>query len=150
MRTLQPTRSRPAGFTLIELMIVVVVLAILAAIAYPSYLEQVKKGRRADAQGALMGLANAMERHYTENASYLGAAAAGADTGAPDIYPNEAPLDGNTKYYDLSIEAATATTYTLAAIPKGAQAGDGRLELDSTGARRWNTQDDGGGTDRPW
>ncbi|SFN45233.1 type IV pilin protein [Marinobacter pelagius] len=127
------------GFTLIELMIVVAIIGIIAAIAYPSYTDYVEKTRRSDAQGALMGLAAAMERHYATNNSYEDAASGGADTGSPAIYADEAPLDGNTKYYDLTIQAADATSFTLRATPKGAQAGDGMLELDSTGARRWDS-----------
>lgn len=126
------------GFTLIELMIVVAIVGIMAAIAYPSYTEHVRKTKRSDGQGALMGLAAAMERHYASNNSYEGAADGGADTGSPGIYPDEAPLDGNDKYYDLTIQAADATSFTLRATPKGSQAGDGMLELDSTGARRWD------------
>ncbi|GHD48516.1 type IV pilin protein [Marinobacter persicus] len=134
--------NRESGFTLIELMIVVAIIGIIAAIAYPSYTNHVEKTRRSDAQGALMGLASAMERHYATNNSYLGAASGGGDTGSPAIYPDEAPVDGNTKYYDLTIESASAGSYTLRAVPKGAQAGDGMLELDSTGARRWDADGD--------
>ncbi|MBT5967504.1 MAG: prepilin-type N-terminal cleavage/methylation domain-containing protein, partial [Gammaproteobacteria bacterium] len=50
------------GFTIIELMITVAIIGILASIAYPSYQESVYKSRRADGKGALLGLANAMER----------------------------------------------------------------------------------------
>lgn len=135
--------QKQSGFTLIELMIVVAIIGIIAAIAYPSYSDHVDRARRSDAQGALMGLAAAMERHYASNNSYQEAASGGGDTGAPAIYPDEAPLDGNNKYYDLTIQAADATSFTLRAVPKGAQAGDGMLELDSTGARRWDS--DGGG-----
>lgn len=137
-----PLRSK--GFTLIELMIVVAVVAILAAIAYPSYLDHVKKTRRSDAQGALMGLANAMERYYTTNNSYAGAAAGGNDTGAPAIYPDESPLDGSVKFYDLALVApTTATGYTIRATPKNGQAGDGVLQLSSTGIRWWDEDNDG-------
>lgn len=125
--------SRSGGFTLIELMIVVVVIGILAAIAYPSYQEHVRKARRADAQTALLELAQFMERHYTANGKYLTAANA-----APGLPFSAAPKDGTTKYYDLSFSGApTASSYTLSAVPKGAMAGDtcGTLTLSNTGAK---------------
>lgn len=120
------SNTRPvsqAGFTLIEIMIVVVIISILAMIVYPNYTEFVHKARRADCQGALVGLGGAMERHFTANNSYLGAAAGGANSGAPAIFPSECPLDGNSKYYDLriAVNTSTPTSYILSAIPKGAQ-----------------------------
>lgn len=131
------------GFTIIELMIVVAIIGILAAIAYPSYLEHTERTRRVDAQGALSGLANAMERYYTANSTYEGAGAAGADTGAPSIYADEAPLDSAEKFYDLTIQAADASSYVLRATPKNVQSGNGILELTSTGVRRWDRNNDG-------
>ena len=121
------------GFTLIELMIAVAVVGILAAIAYPSYQEHVRKARRADAQTALLELAQFMERHYTANGRYLTTAGA-----APVLPFDAAPKDGATKYYDLSFTATpTASSYTLRAVPKGAMAGDacGTLTLSNTGAK---------------
>ena len=76
--------QKQQGFTLIELMVTVAIVGILAAIAYPSYQSSVIKSRRADAEGVLLGLANAMERHFTESNTYLGAGT--TDTGAPSIY----------------------------------------------------------------
>lgn len=131
-------RARTRGFTLIELMIVIAILGILASIAIPAYQDSVRKAKRADAQGALMGLANAMERHFTANNSFLGAAAAAADTGAPGIFATQVPVDGGTAYYNLTISAATASSYTLTATATGGQAGDGNLTLTNTGARTWN------------
>lgn len=140
-------RHMKNGFTLIELLVVVVVIAILAALAYPSYQNSVRKSRRADAQGALLGLSNAMERRFTTNSTYAGAATGGANTGAPTIFSTEAPVDGSPKYYDLTISAATAASFTVRATPKGAQSGDGFIELDHTGARRWDKNNNGVASD---
>lgn len=122
-----------AGFTLIEVMIVAAIISILAAIAYPSYQEHVRKARRADAQAALMELAQFMERHYTANGRYLTAANV-----APALPFTEAPKDGATKFYTLGFPATpTASGYTLQAVPKNAMANDscGTLTLAHTGAK---------------
>ena len=132
-------KQRSKGFTLIELMIAVMIVGIIAAVAIPSYQSQVTKSRRADAQGALTGLANAMERYFTNQNTYAGAA-----VGDDGIFPDQAPLDGGTKYYQLSISAQDASSYTLQATPiaGGAQAGDGALRLTSTGVRTWDEAGD--------
>lgn len=146
----RPVQFAQRGFSLIELMIVVAVIGILAAIAYPSYQENVRATRRADAQGALMAFAAAMERYRTENGTYEKAATGGANTGAPlaTLFPSEAPLEGSAKFYDLTITAATRNTYTLTATPKGAQSGDGALRLQSSGKKEWNQKNSG--TWVPW
>lgn len=138
------------GFSLIELMIVVAIIGIIAAVAYPSYQSHVEKARRSDAQGALTAFSAAMERHYTENGTYQGAAQGGNDTGAPapTLFPSEAPLDGSVKYYDLRITAVARNTYTLTATPKGAQSGDGAMRLLSNGTKQWDR--DGAGTWLSW
>jgi len=129
------------GFTLIELMVTVAIVGILAGIAYPSYQDSVMKSRRADAKGALLGLANAMERHFTARNTYLGAGTIDGDTGSPTIFSATSPVDGGTPYYNLTINAATASTYTLHAAPTGAQANDkcGTLSLTQTGVRGIST-----------
>lgn len=145
--------KKALGFTLIELMIAVAIVGILAAIAIPSYRDSVRKSRRADAQGVLMNLANALERHFTESNTYCNAGGTGGtnscgdtdatnDTGTPSIGPVQSPETG-TKYYDLTITAAAATSFTLRATPTGAQNGNGVMELTSTGVRRWDRNNDG-------
>jgi len=131
------TRNSQLGVNLIELMIVVAIVGIIAAIAYPSYLEQIRSTKRADCSGALVGLANAMERHYSVNGSYLAAGASGGNTGAPTIFPASCPLDGGTAEYNLIIQAATTSTYALRAVPTGGQATDkcGKLTLGNTGVK---------------
>lgn len=125
---------RSSGFTLIEVMIVVVIIGIIASIAYPSYQEHVRKTKRADAQSALMELAQFMERYYTANGRYLTSTNA-----APTLPFTEAPKDGASKSYDLAFAASspTANSYTLQATPKNSMAGDkcGTLTLTNTGAK---------------
>lgn len=141
-----------SGFTLVEVLIVIAIVSILAAIALPAYQDSVTKGRRADAMAALQGLAQAMERHYMTNGSYEGAAAGGSDTGAPTIFSTKSPIDGSATYYNLDINQANASTYTLRAVPTNAQAGDGNITLSNTGARTWDKNNDStvGATENCW
>lgn len=117
------------GFSLIELMIAVAIVAILAAIAYPAYNEQVTRARRSDAHSALLNMAALMEHYYTENNTYVGANAP-SDIGGSATSPEG--------HYNLSISNVTATTYTLNAAPTGAQADDttcGTLTLTNTNVK---------------
>lgn len=107
------SRREHHGFTLIELMIVVAIIGILAAVAYPSYQEHVKSSRRAEAQSALMGLAAAMERHFTASNTYKGAGSSGGDTGAPSVYYDQVPNGGGAAYYNLTIESASDAAFLV-------------------------------------
>lgn len=123
------------GFTLIELMIVVAIIGIIAAIAYPSYQQYVERTRATDAQGALMSLASKLERYHTQEGTYA-TATLGDGSAATDIFPDEAPIDGNEKFYDLSIVAAStdANSFRIEASPKNGQGGP-TIALLSTGER---------------
>ena len=125
------------GFNLVELMIVVAIIGIVAAVAYPAYQEQLRKSRRADCAGALTSLGSSMERFFTVNNTYLGAGAGGGNTGAPTIFSTTCPIDGGDATYNLTIQAATASTYTVQAAPVGRQTSDkcGTLTLTNTGLK---------------
>jgi len=144
--------KRQAGVSLLELLIVVTIIGIIAAVAYPSYQESVRKSRRAECAGALAGLGNAMERFFTVNSTYLGAAAGGANTGAPAIFAVACPTDGGTPTYNITISAATGSTYALLAAPIGPQAGDkcGSLTLSNTGLKGITGQSAGVTWDDCW
>jgi len=126
-------REKSLGFTLIELMIVVAIVAVTAAIALPSYQSQIQKTRRGVAQADLVELAAFMQRFYTENNRFDEDRAA-VDVGLPF---DESPQDGADKYYDLSLTAVARASYTLSAVPKGGQSDDpcGTLTLAHTGAK---------------
>lgn len=100
-------RFRQQAFTLIELMITVAIVAILARIAYGSYTESVNRSKRSQAQTAILGAAQALERYYTKNNGYTGAAA-----GA--VFPANVPATGVANY-TLSVVVADANTYTITA-----------------------------------
>lgn len=112
---------RPSGFTLLELMIVVAVIAILAMIAIPSYTEQVRKGKRADAVRAIGELQLALERWRSENPCY-GAPSAGTCSAytASGTYP-AVPL---SNYYTITISGEGPTAYVITATRKGDLAND--------------------------
>ncbi|WP_328798097.1 type IV pilin protein [Marinobacter nauticus] len=120
-----------AGFTLIELMIAVAIIAIIAAIALPLYQNQVEQTRRTTAQADLLELAQWMERRYSNGFDYR-------DGGNNPVLPfTQSPQTG-TAFYNISFSVnATRDTYTLQAVPTGAQANDdcGTLTLNDEGVR---------------
>ncbi len=122
------------GFTLIELMVVVAIVAILAAIALPSYNNYVMRSRRASGHDMLMMVATAQERYYTNHNAY---ATDLADLG----FSTPASLTSEGGYYLVALAAGgTAQNFTLQATPKNAQASDkcANLTLTSTGAKGYS------------
>jgi type IV pilus assembly protein PilE len=129
------------GFTLIELMVTIAIVAVLAAIAYPSYKEYVAKSRRAEAQALLMQSAQWMERFYAENYSYS-ANTAGVSVNDATMFParySQSPASG-TAAYNIAV-APTATTYTITATRAGTMAADkcGNFQITHTGVKQLET-----------
>src|SRR5690606_19814208 len=119
------------GFSLIELMIVVAIIGIIAAFAYPSYQDHVRKTRRSVAQADLMELAQWMERRYTASYTYLDGA------NAPTLPFTVSPRTGTAFYNIRFYGSITANTYQLQAVPSGDQTNDscGTFTLNQAGAR---------------
>ena len=113
------------GFTIIELMVVVAVMSILAAIAYPSYLDSVRKARRADAQAALTNAQIAQQKLRASCrffAGTLGAADNCDATAAASVIRLAATSpDG---WYNIALSNASGTSYTVTATGQGDQAND--------------------------
>lgn len=121
------TRARN-GFSLIELMITVAVLAIVLAIAWPTYHEQIRKSRRVEAQRALLELAHHLEREYSRSGTYANAT----------LPYDRVPIDGADAYYTIAfVGNQQANAWTLRAQPVGIQADDpcGTFYVTHTGRR---------------
>ncbi len=125
------THRRSAGFTLIELMIAVVIVAIITVLAYPSYQDYLRKGRRASAQAFLMDLSNTEQRYLMDARAYA--------TGSTALTTLNATVPSEVvSFYTVTIDPAAATTpptFTITATPiaGSAQDGDGALTIDQAG-----------------
>ncbi|WP_417688057.1 type IV pilin protein [Pseudidiomarina sp.] len=103
-------KLKQAGMTLIELMIVVVIIGIIAGIAYPNFVDYVREARRADAMGQLLTLQMAQEEYRLKNTSYADIATLG--------------ITLSSDYYTFSVSNIGAETYTLTATATGGQTND--------------------------
>ena len=103
-------KAKQSGITLLELLVAVAIVAIIASIAYPSFSDGLRKSRRAEAFKGLLSMQLKQEEFRVSNTSY---------SATPSQVCNP-----TSSYYDFSISGATATSYTLIATSKGAQAGD--------------------------
>jgi len=127
-------RIKNRGFTLIELMITVAIVGILAAIAYPSYQDQIRKSHRTDGKTKLLEVAQRQERYYTDNNTYT--------TNLTLLGYSSSPVNSDNGYYSISAAAATggviASSYVLTATRLGSQTSDttcGNLTLSNTGVK---------------
>jgi len=150
-------QKRISGFTLVELMIVVVIMSVLAAIAYPSYTKFTTQSRRSDAQIALIHVAALQGKFFSDCGWYaktlnstLNSRACGADK---DNGVLETATDSPDRHYTLTSPVTKGNIigncmggspeytcgYTLIATPKagGRQVGDGSFRIDALGTKQW-------------
>ncbi len=151
--------ARSTGFTLIELMITVIILAIIVAIAYPAYTTYMTQTRRSDAQIALMQVASLQEKYFSACSDYRDTLVGGNIPACDGLgYGDALTPEG---HYVLSIDVSAATCgtppgiggcFVITADPdnaaaSGQQKGNGALRIDSAGLRDWNKPGAGWG---PW
>lgn len=132
---------RSRGFTLIELIVVVAILAILAGFAVPSYMQYVLRSHRVEARNALQEMANRLQQNYsvTRTWSKLGD---GTDVVIGNALPlkwnlSQTPASGSARYL-ITVVSVSDTGYQLKATAQGAQASDicGAMFLDQSGSKK--------------
>ena len=128
-KKLKSYKKLQAGFTLIEVMIVVAIVGILSAIAYPNYVEYILRAHRADAKTAVLEATQWMERNYSLTQSYLlqgnGTAITSAVLGAQGFGTIPRGSTAGDTRYTLSFSVGPAQNqYTIQAVPQGAQVAD--------------------------
>jgi len=133
--SLHPGRRK--GFTLVELMITVAIVAILAIVAAPAFNKQIQKSRRTEARTTLLDLAARAERLYSTTNSYWGTTTANKLL-PPDLgYSGGWPITTTSGYYTIALSNnTTGTAFTFTATAAGAQTGDTQcatLSVDNTG-----------------
>jgi type IV pilus assembly protein PilE len=143
-------QAHQRGVTLVELLVALVIVGILTSVALPMYTRYQERSYATQAMADLGSCAQALERHYTVNFTYGGAADDGGggaqDTGAPlaATCPAVSPPRGQA-LYNITITVADATTFTLRATPINGQPaqGVGLMEIDATGLQRWDKNGNG-------
>ena len=125
-------RNKNSGFTLIELMITLAVIGILAAVAYPSYIDYLIRASRSAAQSFMLDASNKEEQYLLDARSYLAVTNNAGFSTIGFSVPTEV-----SRFYNLSVASVTATTYTIQAAPIAGtrQAADGTLQLTNDGTK---------------
>lgn len=141
---------RRAGFTLIELMIVVAVIGILAGIAYPSYQQYAARGRRSDAEQLMSEIAVKQGQYILDARAYTDTPGSGGLNIVRDGWtcPAAPATTCSNAFYSVAVTVNNTPppTYGITATPTGTQASDGTLSLDDTGAKSRMV----GGVDKGW
>ena len=121
-------RRSESGFTLIELMIVIVIVAVLVGIALPAYRDQVIRGHRAAAKAEMLEIANRQQQYLLANRIYATGLSTIAYTTPPDVA-------AKYTFSISSVNNAGSPYFEVKADSIGSQAGDGDLTLDSLGVK---------------
>ena len=141
-------------------MIVVVIIGVLAGIAYPGYRKYMTDTRRSEATVALTQIANQQERYFTECNRYartlVGTRACGTAENDTDTVLGLATNQSSDGSYAIAVARGNSSGpscsggnasyncgYVLTATPQGRQAGDGAFRIDATGAKAWDKNNDG-------
>ena len=125
-----------AAFTLIEVMIVVAIVGILAAVAYPSYQEFVRRAARAEARAAVLNMAQLQERNFSDRGAYATVDGSSAAPWAASSYFSG--TNYASRKYGVAVATANSnTTYTITATPENGYSDPrcGNLTLDSDGTK---------------
>lgn len=122
-----PVNRLHRGFTLVELMVTIAIIGILATIAFPSYQDYLKKGRRASAQSHLLEIAQRQQQYFLDSRTYAVDLATLSLTTPSDV----------ADYYSISLNtvdsAPPSFTITATPIAGSSQEGDATLSIDNTG-----------------
>ncbi len=123
--------SNSKGFTLVEILIVVAIIGILSAIAYPSYQSSVMKSHRSEGMELLFQVMEAQENYYSDNLTYV--------DNLMTLGYSADPVVSTSAYYEVSADACGGSSIgrcvILTATATGSQASDGNLTLNSRGER---------------
>jgi type IV pilus assembly protein PilE len=134
-------RIKAKGFTLIELMIVVAIVAILAAVALPSYRQHVVRAARVQAQAELLELASLQEKIFLNSNNYCASVTA-AYNGTAAGGLGRTSGQTNDGRYTLALDITTPSqTFVLTATPTsgGTQVGDGNISISESGQKLWGS-----------
>lgn len=144
---------RQKGVTMLELMIVVAIIAMISAFAYPSYTQFVVRAKRTAGKSLLLQIANRQQQYFMDNKRYAADLTRLGYAGATVMVDEDGSVvaDGDAeRIYNISVSAVTTTTYTLTAAPQLVQASKdtkcGSLTLTHDGAKGYS----GGGGGECW